>query len=248
MQESDWRYIIDVILFICLGGMTLIGVLLGLVIPAGPVAAESAKYFLGLHRHQWGNIHAYLSIVFVALMVVHIVLNWRWVTAKTRQIFKTAGAPALVATAGSPILVLFLFWAVTPKDSDRYREYGLERHVPGYAQTGPVTGRPSLPGGAGGGQKSPAGTDTADRPRPEIRTGRIEEDHSPNIRSLDITGRTTLREIERATGVSGRAVADRLGLPPAVSLDEPLGRLKRQYGFEVQAVRDIVSELIKGKN
>ncbi len=39
MKESDWRYIVDVILFVCLGGMTLIGILLGLVIPAGPAAA-----------------------------------------------------------------------------------------------------------------------------------------------------------------------------------------------------------------
>lgn len=248
MQESDWRYVVDVILFVCLGGMTLIGVLLGLVIPAGPVAAESAKYFLGLHRHQWGNIHAYLSIVFVVLMVVHIVLNWKWVKTRTRQIFKRTGTPALVATGAAPFLVLFLFWAGTTKDSDKYREYGLDRHVPGYARTGTATGLIGLPSEAAGGQKSPAGTGAADRPQPADRTNRIEEEHSRNIGSLDITGRTTLREIERATGVSGRAVADTLGLPPTVSLDEPLGRLRRQYGFEIQAVRDVVNGLIRGRD
>lgn len=247
MKDSDWRYVVDAILYVCLGGMTLIGIMLWFVLPAGPVAAESAKYFLGLHRHQWGNIHAYLSMVFVLVMIVHLVLNWKWTVSKTRQIFKRSGTPALAAIAFAPVFILFLFWTVTPKDSDRYREYGLERHVPGYAQTGPVTGRPGLPGGAAGGQMSPAGTDTSDRPRLAVKTDRIEEP-SRNIASLDITGRTALREIERATGVSGRAVADRLGLPPAVSLDEPLGRLRRQYGFEIQAVRDIVSELIKGKN
>jgi len=116
MKESDWRYIVDVILYICLGGMTLIGILLGFVVPAGPAVADSAKYFLDLHRHQWGNIHAYLSIAFVVLMVVHIVLNWKWVMAKTRQIFKRGVTPALVVTACAPLLVLFLFWVGTPEE------------------------------------------------------------------------------------------------------------------------------------
>jgi hypothetical protein len=134
MKESDWRYIVDAILYVCLGGMTLIGILLGLVVPAGPAVADSAKYFLGLHRHQWGNIHAYLSIAFVALIVVHIVFNWKWVTAKTRQIFKRWPAPALAVTAYVPFLVLFLFWLGTPKDSDRYREYELESSEKGHFQ------------------------------------------------------------------------------------------------------------------
>jgi Domain of unknown function (DUF4405) len=228
MQESDWRYVVDVILFVCLGGMTLIGVLLGLVIPAGPVAAESAKYFLGLHRHQWGNIHAYLSIVFIVLMVVHIVLNWKWVKTRTRQIFKRTGTPALVATGAAPFLVLFLFWAGTPKDSDKYREYGRDRHDAGYAHREASSGLARLPGGIAGNQKTPGGQEY---PAP-----------------LLITGRTTLSEIEHATGLSGRSIADTLGLPPTVPLNEPLGRLRRQYGFEIEAVRNIADRMFKVKN
>jgi hypothetical protein len=72
-----------------------------------------------------------------------------------------------------------------------------------------------------------------------------EEEHRPAVGSLVITGRITLLEIERATGVTGRAIADKLGLPPTVSLNEPLGRLKQRYGFEIQAVRDIVERMVK---
>src|SRR4030043_1927201 len=103
IKESGWRYLVDALLFVCLIGMAFIGVLLGLVISEGPVSSGGSKYFLGLHRHQWGDIHAYLSIAFVVLMVVHIVLSWKWVMAKTRQIFKRGVTPALVVTACAPL-------------------------------------------------------------------------------------------------------------------------------------------------
>ena len=243
MKESDWRYAVDVILFICLGGMTLIGILLGLVIPAGPAAAESAKYFFGLHRHQWGNIHAYLSIAFVVLTIVHIVLNWKWVTAKTRQIFKRGVTPALVVTACAPLLVLFLFWVGTPKDSDKYREYGVESSEKRHIQRQVAEELTPAAGETAGTQETPgeeeSQADSTDR------GDTSEEEHRRTVGSLVITGRITLLEIERATGVSGRTIADKLGLPPTVSLNEPLGRLKQRYGFEIQAVRDIIDRMLK---
>lgn len=243
MKESDWRYVVDVILFICLGGMILIGILLWFLLPAGPAVADSAKYFLGLHRHQWGNIHAYLSMAFVILMVVHIVLNWKWITSKTRQIFTSGSTPALVATACAPILVLFLFWAGTPKDTDKYRDLGLPGHDASSFQRDTAPGLTRLPEGIAGDLKAPAG--------PEYPTGsqdktdRPAEEHRRDAGSLVITGRMTFLEIERATGLSGRSIADSLGLPPTVSLNESLGRLRRQYGFEIQAVRDIIDRMIK---
>jgi hypothetical protein len=30
-------------------------------------------------RHEWGDIHFYLSALFVILMVVHIILHWTWI-------------------------------------------------------------------------------------------------------------------------------------------------------------------------
>ena len=125
MKEPDWRYVVDALLFICLVGMVFIGILLGLVISEGPVSSGGSKYFLGLHRHQWGNIHAYLSIAFVVLMVIHLILSWKWITAKTRQIFKRRATPALIAIGALSFVVLFLFWAGTPKDADLFRSYGV---------------------------------------------------------------------------------------------------------------------------
>jgi hypothetical protein len=243
MKQSDWRYLVDALLFICLVGMAFIGILLGLVIPEGPVSSGGSKYFLGIHRHQWGDIHAYLSIAFVVLMVVHLILSWKWITAKTRQIFKRSVTPALVVTACAPFVVLFLFWVGTPKDSDKYREYGVESSGKRYVQRHVVE---ELTPAAG----EPAGTREAPREE-EFQANSAdesdvtEEEDYRTVGSLVITGRITLLEIERRTGISGRTIADKLGLPPTVSLNEPLGRLKQRYGFEIQAVRYIVDGMVK---
>jgi cytochrome bd-type quinol oxidase subunit 2 len=213
MKKADWQYLVDVLLFVCLGGMTLIGILLGLVIPTGHVSFESSKYFLGLHRHQWGNIHAYLSIAFVVLIIIHLVLSWKWVTAKTSQIFKKRAVPILVSTACVPFLVVLLFWLFMPKDAEKYKEYGIASSGGRHAQQMVAE------------ETAPVAAETAG--------------------PLAITGRHTLLDIERATGVSGRAIADRLGLPPSAPLNETLGRLKQRYGFEIQAVRDIVERMLK---
>jgi hypothetical protein len=245
MKDSDWRYLVDVVLFVCLGGMTLIGILLGLVIPSGPASSEASKYFLGLHRHQWGNVHAYLSIAFVVLTIIHIILNWKWVTAKTSHIFKKRAAPILVAAATVPFLVLLVFWLFMPKDSEKYRGYGSESREKGQLQKMVKE------------EKVPVADETAgtrEMPVSEKSLGEMqdrkdvpEEKHRQAVGSLDITGRNTLLDIERATGVSGKVIAEKLGLPPQADLNETLGRLRRRYGFEIQEVRDVVDKLLKQK-
>jgi len=243
MKESDWRYLVDALLFVSLGGMTVIGILMGFVISSGPVTSESSKYFLGLHRHQWGNIHAYLSIAFVVLTIVHIVLNWKWVTAKTSQVFKRRAAPVMISAVSIPFLVLFVFWLFTPKDAAKYREYGIETSERGRLQTTVTKERAPVSGEAAGQPEIPAEEES--RIETERRADTLEEKDHRAVGSLVITGRQTLYDIERATGISARSIADRLGLPSSAPLDETLGRLRRLYGIEIQAVRDLIERMLK---
>jgi len=57
----------------------------------------------------------------------------------------------------------------------------------------------------------------------------------------------TLWEIEQKTVISAKDLAARLGLPDDVSLDGTLGRLRQGHAFDMQAVCDVVAELLKGK-
>jgi len=71
---------------------------------------------------------------------------------------------------------------------------------------------------------------------------------APALRTFALdAGQSSLRDLEAATGIPARTIASRLGLPGTVGMNESLGRLRRLYGFEIQAVRDAVAQLIKEK-
>ena len=78
------KYYVGMLLFIDLFAMAVIGFLLRLIIPAGRLA-HGEKYFLGLHRHTWVDIHLYLALLFVLLVICHIWLNWTWIVHSTKQ-------------------------------------------------------------------------------------------------------------------------------------------------------------------
>jgi len=112
MRKNDWKYLIDALLFVDLCSLAVIGLLLAFVIPSGKGAPEAAKFFLGLHRHDWGDIHLYLSLLMLGLVVLHVWLNWTWVVNSTRSYVGEQWQKALWALCGAWILVLFFAWAV----------------------------------------------------------------------------------------------------------------------------------------
>ena len=224
MKKSDWQYLVDTLLFLCIVGIVLIGFLMGLVIPKGPTAPESAKYFLGLHRHQWGNIHFYLSIAFTALVIIHLILSWKWIKVKARQIFKGRWDTALILTAIASILVLFLFWYLSPKVSGAYEDYGTKAGERTKMQQLSKEGYPMI----------------EEKDEEKLIKGRMAEDSS----GILITGRMTLYDIENKTGVPARKIADKLRIPSNAPLNETLGRLRKRYPFTMQEVRDAVTTLM----
>jgi hypothetical protein len=113
MKRTDWKYLIDTLLFISGFSTAAIGLLMGVVIPGGPGASETEKYFLGLQRHQWGGFHFALSIAFFALLLVHLVLEWSWIRGKAGQVFGRRWRGTLVLTVVAVGATLFLFWLLT---------------------------------------------------------------------------------------------------------------------------------------
>ncbi len=225
MKKTDWQYLVDTLLFLCIVGIVFIGFLMGFVIPKGPTAQESAKYFLGLHRHQWGNIHFYLSITFTALIIIHLILSWKWIKGKARQIFKGRWGTALILTALVSILVLFLFWSLYPKFPGAYEDYGTGAGKRARQQQLLKEGYPIH----------------EEKDDEKLTRGRRAEEPS----GILITGRMTLYDIEDETGIPARKIADKLSLPSNVPLNETLGRLRKRYLFTMQEVRDVISSLMK---
>lgn len=96
-------------LFLDLCSIAVIGLLLAFVIPSGK-NPDASKFLLGLHRHDWGDIHLTLSLVFLGLLALHIWLNWSWVAGSARSYFGESWRKALWALCGAWVLVICVAW------------------------------------------------------------------------------------------------------------------------------------------
>jgi hypothetical protein len=249
MKKVNWQYLIDLLLFISIVGVVAVGFLLGFVLPKGPTASESAKYFLGLHRHAWGDIHLYLGIAFTVLTVIHLILGWSWIKGKTRAFFGSRWKGAIVAICLLPLVVLAGTWLGFPDDPAAYDH-----------NVGTAAGR-NLQAHENGGHVSVAEVPPA---RPESNTPTEKPQHdshhgeskevgltcgraSADASGILITGQMTLRDIEEETGIPSLVLADQLGIPSTESPDSRLGRLRKRYGFTMQEVRSAISSLLESQ-
>jgi hypothetical protein len=57
----------------------------GLVLELRMDKEDGAVRLLGLGQDDWGEIHLVIAIGFVALTVLHFLLNWAWIKAAQRR-------------------------------------------------------------------------------------------------------------------------------------------------------------------
>ena len=54
------------------------GLVLYLVLPSGGGRGGGSGVYLGIARDQWLNMHNYTSLIFAALIIIHLVLHWMY--------------------------------------------------------------------------------------------------------------------------------------------------------------------------
>ncbi|MDA8305910.1 MAG: DUF4405 domain-containing protein [Deltaproteobacteria bacterium] len=111
MSKATLKYIVAALLFVDLCSIAVIGLLLAFVIPfgAGPFGA---KFFLGLHRHEWADIHLTLSVILLGLVILHVWLSWDWVVGITKKFFGDQWQRALWVLCGAWFAVIFAAWII----------------------------------------------------------------------------------------------------------------------------------------
>jgi len=219
MTKPNWNYLVDVVMFALMGAMIFIGVMMAFFLASGPVTDETTKYVWGLHRHQWGDIHMILSFVFTALFVIHIWLHWGWIKGATRKLLRSPATLILILLL--PALVILVAWSVCEKDSAAYAGFG--RRAGARLRSAEV---PPL-------SSPPMANDVA-----------VKKDQPKRV---EINGRMTLSDVEKATGIKAEKIAGELGLPKDAPLDQNLGRMRRVYNFQIEQVRDLINKLSGGK-
>lgn len=114
MKKNSIKYLINALLFIDICSIAVIGGLLAVVIPQGR-AARASGYFLGLHRHDWADIHLYLSMLLLVLLIFHLGFNRGWIVQSTKQVFGVRWRIALWGLSGAWIAVLGLAWMIATR-------------------------------------------------------------------------------------------------------------------------------------
>lgn len=110
MQKNTLKFILDSLLFISVTSTAAIGFLLGFVIPKGRTAAPAEKFFLGLHRHEWGDLHLILGISMLVILVLHLCLNWPWIKGTTQKHFGLRWSRFLLGLCSAWFFVLIIGW------------------------------------------------------------------------------------------------------------------------------------------
>jgi hypothetical protein len=97
MKRVTLNFIVDLFSFIALLGLVCTGVIIKSVLPPGTGGrgrelhggrgTEEVKSLLSMTRHEWGDIHFIIAVIFVVLMLVHLVLHWTWLKCYFKSLF-----------------------------------------------------------------------------------------------------------------------------------------------------------------
>lgn len=75
MKRQHVHFVIDSAMAAAGLGLIATGLLLEFVLPAHSRQAS----VWGMTRHDWGELHFWLALAILGLLLVHLALNWSWV-------------------------------------------------------------------------------------------------------------------------------------------------------------------------
>ena len=124
MKRTSFNILIDTIAFVALVFLTSTGFLMRYQLPPGSgglhstsvghgAETKSVSILWGLSRHEWGDIHYWISVTMMAVLAVHLLLHWKWIVhvMRHRQNQETSGPRFAVGVFG---LVAVLMLACAP--------------------------------------------------------------------------------------------------------------------------------------
>lgn len=96
-KRTTFNFIVDAFALAVLLCLTATGSILKFILPPGSGGgqghgyrggrgAAEAKSLFNLYRHDWGDIHFILALIFIVLILVHILMHWKWITNTTTSI------------------------------------------------------------------------------------------------------------------------------------------------------------------
>ena len=111
MRIPKSRFLVDLVAFICFVFLTSTGVIMAFLLPPG-----SGKHstIWNMDRHQWGDIHFWLAVVFLTILAFHLFMHWKWIWVvwkgraegghRNRILLGFVGLLAIITLSVAPII------------------------------------------------------------------------------------------------------------------------------------------------
>jgi hypothetical protein len=98
MKRFFDNLLIDLIAAALMIGMLATGYILRFPLPPG---TNKDLALWGLTRHQWGEVHFWISLGLLAVILLHVGLHWQWLAISVkRKLSRTKAAPGQRLSAG----------------------------------------------------------------------------------------------------------------------------------------------------
>ena len=93
VRKATELYIAAVVLFILFLFESFAGFVIWLFLPRGRFDYDNMIYgfgrtFWGLQRNVWVDLHAWVAVAILAIVAIHLILNWNWVVAVSKNILR----------------------------------------------------------------------------------------------------------------------------------------------------------------
>ncbi len=109
IEKSKFNFVIDALMFLVIMAMAGLGFLMKYVLVPG--RERWVKYgrnvnltLFGWDRHDWGDIHLDLGLIFLGLLTLHVILHWRQIVGLFQGIVPPERRPL--------VLLVFVLLAV----------------------------------------------------------------------------------------------------------------------------------------
>jgi len=85
MVKDEVKWVVLMIMILAFIVSLITGLILLLFFPTG--ARVGYYEFLGSGKYVFSSIHSWASIIFVILIIIHLVVNWKWFSKMLRRAF-----------------------------------------------------------------------------------------------------------------------------------------------------------------
>ena len=78
------RYVFSVVLVILFTFETISGIVIWIILPRGTFDYYNmidgvGRTFWGLQRNVWTDLHGWIAVVSLSIIIIHVLIHWRWV-------------------------------------------------------------------------------------------------------------------------------------------------------------------------